>query len=395
MIGSTVEDARAAILEDAELLGVEAVSIDRAVGRVLAADVRASRDQPPFRAASMDGYAARRADLGKPLRLVGRSAAGARFGRGLVAGECVRIFTGAPVPAGADVVAPQENATSSTAGVVLEPGHDSFIREQGGDFRVGATLMASGERIDAWRLALIASSGAAEVRVARRPRVIVLTSGNELVPAGAPPGADQVFDSAGPAVLARAVGLGAEALGIRHVRDDRDAVMAALRDARCDVLICIGGASVGDADHFRPAAEALGARLTVAGVRVRPGRPTWFARLPDGSRVLGLPGNPSSALVCVELFLRPLLAALQGARSDLPIIRGRLTCPTPANGQREHWMRAQVSFADGAIHVTPDDDQDSGWTGVFARAGALVRRPIGAPVAASGDLVDILVLERM
>jgi molybdopterin molybdotransferase len=340
----------------------------------------------------MDGYAARRADLPGPLRLAGRSVAGARHDAPLAQGDCVRIFTGAPVPVGADVVVPQERAKETADGILLDAEQESFIRPAGGDFKAGAALLPAGARINPWRLALVAASGLATIAVARRPRVLVLSSGDELVTQGGVAGPDQIFDSAGPAVLARAITLGAIPVGTRHLPDDRDAVTAALAQAQVDLIVAIGGASVGDADHFRPAARALGASLIVEGVKVRPGRPTWFARMPDGRRALGLPGNPASALVCAELFLRPLLAALQGADPSLPLVQARLAAPLPANGPREHWMRAQLTFADGCICVTPDADQDSGWTGVFARADALVRRPINAPSAREGDCVDVLML---
>lgn len=395
MSALSVEEARAAMLHGIAPLSAETVALSQAMGRVLAEDVIAARDQPPFRAASMDGFAARRADLAGPLQLAGQSVAGARHGSALAGGDCVRIFTGAPVPDGADVVVPQERAQQISGGIVLDAGAESFIREQGGDFCAGAVLVQAGARIDPWRLALIAAAGHARVAVARRPRVLVLTSGDELVPPGAAPGPDQIFDSAGPAVLARAAALGAEPAGLRHVPDDRNAVTVALEQAQADLVVAIGGASVGDADHFRPAARAAGATLPVEGVKVRPGRPTWFARFPDGRRALGLPGNPASALVCAELFLRPLLAALQGAAPTLPLVQARLAAPLPSNGSREHWMRARLSFTDGCLTVAPDDDQDSGWTGVFARAGALVRRPMDAPSAQIGALVDTLILDRL
>ncbi|MBY0447923.1 MAG: hypothetical protein K2P95_04460, partial [Hyphomonadaceae bacterium] len=177
--------------------------------------------------------------------------------------------------------------------------------------------------------------------------------------------------------------------------DQLDAIATALRAASADLIIAIGGASVGESDLLRPAARSLGAALLVEGVAVRPGRPTWFARFPDGRLLLGLPGNPSSALVCAELFLRPLLLAMQGAEASLPLLPARLGADLPANGPREHWMRARLAYAAGLLEVFPDEDQDSGWTGVFARAQALVRRPAGAGPAGAGALIEALLLERL
>ena len=391
----SVEAARAAMLAAVRAPQSEQATLAAALGRVLAQPVRAARDQPPFRAASMDGYAARRVDLPGPLTLAGRSVAGAGYLAPLQPGEAVRIFTGAPVPAAADVVVPQEQAEAAGAAVRLAAGPESFIRAVGGDFRAGAALLEAGVRLDPWRIALLAASGADEIAVAPRPEVLVLTGGDELAGPGANPGPFQIFDSAGPAVAARADMLGARVRHGPRLPDRLDAAVEGLRTAAADVIVAIGGASVGESDLLRPAARSLGAELLVEGVAVRPGRPTWFARFPDGRLLLGLPGNPASALVCAELFLRPLLLAMQGADAALPLLSARLGADLPANGPREQWMRARVSFTAGLLEVFPDEEQDSGWTGVFARAHALVRRPAQAPAAAAGALTEALLLERL
>lgn len=395
MSAKSVEEARAAMLSTVGPPAAERVALGAALGRVLARTMRAGRDQPPFRAASMDGYAARRADLPGPLALVGRSVAGAGYTKALQPGETVRIFTGAPVPDCADVVVPQEQAEAAGDAVRLAAGPESFIRAAGGDFPAGAVLLEAGVRLDPWRLALLAASGTDEIAVACRPQVLVLTGGDELAAPGIAPGPFQIFDSAGPAVAARAEMLGAAARSGPRLPDQLDAIATALRAASADLIIAIGGASVGESDLLRPAARSLGAVLLVEGVAVRPGRPTWFARFPDGRLLLGLPGNPSSALVCAELFLRPLLLAMQGAEASLPLLPARLGADLPANGPREHWMRARLAYAAGLLEVFPDEDQDSGWTGVFARAQALVRRPAGAGPAGAGALIEALLLERL
>lgn len=399
MSAPSVEAARAAMLANAGLLGLEEWPCDAcALGRTLAEDVIAGRDQPPFRAAAMDGYAVRAADLPGPLQRLGRSVAGAGYAAPLRAGEAVRIFTGAPVPEGADWVVPQERASlaGDRVSFSLEAHAPSFVRPQGGDFPAGAKLLAAGERLDAWKLALACAAGRASLRLARRPRLAVLTTGDELCAAGEVPRPDQIFDSAGPAVLARALAWGAAPGAMVRLPDELQASAAAIAATEADVIVAIGGASVGEHDLLRPAAKSLGAEFRVEGVNVRPGRPTWFARLPDGRRLLGLPGNPTSALVCAELFLRPLLLALQGADPTLPLLTAKLGEAMPANGPREHWLRADLRFGgDGVVRVTPAEDQDSGWTRVFARAKALVRREAGAPAASAGTLVQVLPLERL
>lgn len=398
MSALSVDQARAAMLADAARLGVEQEPCDvRALGRTLAHDLVAPRDQPPFRAASMDGYAVRAVDLPGPLQVVGKSVAGARYGAALQAGQAVRIFTGAPVPKGSDRVIPQELAVLADGRVTLraDPGAATFVRPQGGDFPAGLVLLAEGVRLDAWALALACAAGRATLPLAVRPRVAVLTTGDELASAGCAPGPDQIFDSAGPAVLARALAFGAAQVAGAHVPDADAAIAIALQGTEADVLVAIGGASVGEHDRLRPVAKRLGAEFRVEGVNVRPGRPTWFARLPDGRRLLGLPGNPTSALVCAELFLRPLLLALQGADPTLPLVSVRLGEAVAVNGPREHWMRADLRIGeDGVLRANPAEDQDSGWTRVFARARALVRREPGAAAEPAGSIAPALLLDR-
>jgi molybdopterin molybdotransferase len=401
----TVAEARARMLADATLLGVEEVELAKSVGRVLAALVVADRDQPPFDASAMDGWAIRRADLtpGARFRIAGESAAGRAHARPVEAGQAVRIFTGAPVPPGADLVVIQENATRDGDGVTFQIDRDpppGNIRLAGGDFRAGDALLTAGTRIDAWTLALAAAAGWPSLDVARRPRVAILATGDELVPPGHVPAPDQIFESGSFALAALVRAWGGEAVRLKAQADDLAAIAAAVKDAQADLIVTVGGASVGDHDLVKPALETLGLALRVETVAVRPGKPTWFGTLgdgplKDGRRVLGLPGNPASALVCAELFLRPLLAALSGADPALPITAGVLAQPLPANGPREHWMRAARTVdAEGRVTVTPFPDQDSSLIGVFSRADCLVVRPAGAAAAGVGDVVDLLPLAR-
>jgi len=390
-----VDDARARMLAEVAALPSETIPLAEAVGRVLAEDVAAVRAQPPFRASAMDGWAVRAADAPGTLRIVGESAAGHGFAGAVAAGEAVRIFTGAALPDACDAVVIQEDAARDAERVTVPatpPGQ--HVRPAGGDFPAGAVLLKQGAVVDPWRLSLAASAGRAEVRVHRRPRVALLSTGEEIVQAPAAPGPYQIYDSGAPALAAMAGAWGAEVTRAKPLRDELDAVVEALRAADADLIVTVGGASVGDHDLVRAAGEALGLSLRVASVAVRPGKPTFFGVLADGRRMLGLPGNPASAFVCAELFLKPLLRAWQGAAPGPAVVAARSDADLPANGPREHWMRASLRFVDGELRVRPYGDQDSSLVSVFAVADALLRRLPGAPAAATGELVEVLPLAR-
>ncbi|ATC33092.1 molybdopterin molybdenumtransferase MoeA [Caulobacter vibrioides] len=395
----TVEEARERILLGASRLGVEPARLVDSLGRVLAEPVIAGRAQPPFDASAMDGWAIRRSDYvpNAPFRIVGESAAGNAYPRPVGAGEAVRIFTGAPLPADADLVIIQEEAVRNGDQIRFDAGQDPRhnIRPAGGDFQPGDTLLNAGVVIDPWRLSLIAAAGRAEVSVARRPRVAVLATGDELVPPGTTPRPDQIFESGSFSLAALIEAWGGEAVRLSAQGDDAQAIAAAVAPAKVDLIVTIGGASVGDYDLVKPALHTLGLALSVETIALRPGKPTWSGRLADGRRVLGLPGNPASALVCAELFLKPLLVALAGADPEVRLVPARLAIPLPAGGPREHWMRASLSTdPEGRTIATPFPDQDSSLVSVFARADALLRRAIGAPAAATGDLIEVLPLRR-
>jgi molybdopterin molybdotransferase len=396
-----VEEARALMLAGIAPGAPETVPMDTAaLGRVLAAPITADRDQPPFAASAMDGWAVRRADAldaETRLRIVGESAAGSGYAGDLQPGEAVRIFTGAPMPDGADLICIQEEAVREGDHVRLGPlaGAKTNLRPRGGDFRAGETLLPAGVRLDPARLALAAAAGAAEAAVAPRPRVAILATGEEIVPAGSAPGPWQIFDSNSPGLSALAARWGAQVHRLTSTGDDIEAIVQAVRTVDCDLIVTVGGASVGDHDLVKPALERLGLIQSVGSIGLRPGKPTWFGRLADGRRVLGLPGNPASAFVCAELFLRPLLAAWQGADPELPMIAARLAEPLGPTGPREHWMRAALEVsADGVLTARAFPDQESSLVSVFARADALVRRRAGTPALAMGAVVDVIRLER-
>ena len=395
----TVEAARARMLAPFAPGPAETVPLAQATGRVLAADVTARRDQPPYDASAMDGWAVRRSDLaaGEALGVQGESAAGVPFDAPLAPRSAVRVFTGAAVPAGADRVVIQEEAERNGDRVRLSPASDtSHLRPRGGDFHAGEVLLRAGARLDPWRIALAASAGRGDLQVAPRPRIALLSTGEEIVEAGAEAGDHQIFESNTPALAARAAAWGADVLKLKPARDDEATIATAVQGAAAELIVTIGGASVGDHDLVKPALRRLGLELIVESVAVRPGKPTWFGRLGDGRHVLGLPGNPASALVCAELFLRPLLFTWQGADPAFPLRAVRLAQALPPTGPREHWMRAKLSWADDAtVWAEPFPDQDSSLVAVFAAADSLIRRPAGAGALERGALVEALGLDRL
>ena len=393
-------EARQRMLAKARLMGPETVSSNQAYGRVLAEPVVASRDQPPFRASAMDGYALRAADaLDHPakLKVIGESAAGMAFTGAVLPGQAVRIFTGAPVPDHCDHVVIQENVLRDGDMALLGPltGQGSNIRAQGGDFQAGAILLEAGARLDAWRLSLAASAGASSLQVLKRPRVAVLSTGNELVEPGQTPSLDQIYNSGSPAACALLNSWGAQAIRLHSAVDDAEAIATSVRDLDVDLIVTLGGASVGDHDLVKPAMAKLGLELLVETIALRPGKPTWFGTLGDGRLVLGLPGNPASALVCAELFLRPLVNAMLGLVPGPAMEQAMLATPLPPNGPREHWMRAELENRQGSLVVAPFRDQDSSLISVFAQADALVCQPAQCGGLEAGSLVQILRLNRL
>ncbi|GAN46897.1 molybdopterin molybdotransferase MoeA [Methylobacterium radiotolerans] len=382
----------------------ETVPLARAGGRTLAADVVASRTQPPFPASAMDGYAVRSADaaaVGATLRLIGTSAAGHGFPGRIGAGEAVRIFTGAPVPEGADAILIQEDAAAEAGAVrVLEPVEPArFIRRAGLDFTAGQTLIPAGTSLDARRLALAAAAGHPRLPVRRRPRVAILATGDELVEPGATPGWDQIVASNSLALGALAAEAGADIVDLGIAGDDHDALADAFRRARAaraDLLVTLGGASVGDHDLVQAALAKEGLELGFWRVALRPGKPLMHGRLGD-MLVIGLPGNPVSSIVCGLLFVVPAIRALQGdpragADRSEPATLGR---DMPENDGRADYMRASLALEPGRLPVaTAEQRQDSSMLAVLGRSEALLLRAPHAPAARAGDPCRIIRLDR-
>lgn len=395
-----VAEALARILDGVAPTPPESIDLLECAGRVLAEPVRARLTQPPFDASAMDGYAVRRADvavLPATLEVIGEAAAGRGY-RGKVApGTAVRIFTGAPVPAGADAIVIQENVEADGARIRVIAGlpDAAHIRPRGGDFAEGAALLEAGRRLDPRALTLAAGMGHGALSVRRRPRVAILATGDELVPPGTHPGADQIVSSNPVGIAAMVSAAGGEPVLLGIARDSRVALAERIAEAAgADVLVTIGGASVGDHDLVAPALAEAGVEIGFWRIAMRPGKPLMFGRR-GHQRVLGLPGNPVSSLVTCRVFVVPLIERLLGtSASEMARLDVRLAIPLAANGPRTHYMRATLSrSADGSFLATPLVNQDSSLMAPLAAAGALIVREVGAPGARAGDLVQAIAFD--
>ena len=383
------------MLATANRLVSETVPLDQALGRVLAEDVTAIRDQPPFATSAMDGYAVRSADTPGALEIAGESAAGHGYEGLCQTGMAIRISTGAAVPDGADSIVIQEDVQRDGDKITVPAAEPiQNIRPRGGDFAAGAILLPAGRKLDGVALSLVAASGAASAQFIRAPRIAILSSGDELAAPGSPPGKFQIFDSVTFGIAGLVQSWGGIPTRLAVEKDDAGVIARAAERGlnQSDLLVVVGGASVGDHDHARPALQRLGLELLVEKIAVRPGKPTWFGKAPQGV-VLGLPGNPASALACARLFLRPLMEKMLGRDPETGLARARLTHALPANGAREHYLRAVLDVdSQGQQQVRAYDDQDSSLISVFAAANALIRQPADSPALAAGALVEVLPL---
>jgi molybdopterin molybdotransferase len=392
-----VEEAEARIRRALHPTPAEWVHVDAAHDRVLAEDLAALRDQPAADVSAMDGYAVRAAEAidGALLALEGEAAAGGAGGGVLAPGTARRIFTGGLVPAGADTILIQENAERAGEWVRVRVAAeaDRHIRRRGQDFTTGTTMLGAGRRLSARDLGLAVALGHGAVPVRRRPRIGVAGTGNELVRPGVPPRPEQVPNSNVTALLAAVRAFGGEALDLGIVRDTPDALAALAERARgLDLLVTTGGASVGDHDLVKSALGTAGLELDFWKIAMRPGKPLLFGRLGDVP-VLGLPGNPVSALVCTLLFVRAALdRLLDAAPAPLPLVDAELAAPLAANGERRDFMRARLerSDEDGRLAAHPAERQDSAMLATLAHADGLVVRPANDPAKPAGSLVKVL-----
>ncbi len=389
-----VDAAQAQLLAAISPLTPETVPLRAAAGRHVTRDYAALRTQPPFDASAMDGYAIRWDDRTGPWTIVGEAAAGRRF-EGLVgAGEATRILTGAPLPAGADTVIIQEDVECSGDRLRLTrdgpPFEGAHIRRAGLDFSEGDALLGTGDRLTPARIGLLAASGYGAVDVHRRPIVALLATGNELVPPGMTTGPDQIVSSNGVMLAALFEAAGATVIDAGIARDDPaelGSAIAALTHA--DLIVTIGGASVGDHDLVLPVLRGLGATIDFWRLALRPGKPMLAGRI-GATQVVGLPGNPVSAFVCAQLFVLPMLRRWLGDRAPLPrLAQARAAVAMPANGPRQDYLRG--SLVDGV--VTPAATQDSSMLRTLADANVLIARPPNAAAIDSGGEIRYLSID--
>lgn len=380
----TVSEALKALFDLTRPLESEQVPLIHANGRVLRDRQTASRDQPPFPASAMDGYAVAKADIGDTFTVIGEAAAGHAFDGSVGHGQAVRIFTGAPVPPGTGRIVIQEDTTRVEDVITITDGLDQgpHIRPAGNDFRIGAAIEAP-RVLRPNDIALLAAMNIPAVHVTRRPTVAVISTGDELVMPGETPGPDQIIASNTFGLHAVLCDLGAAPRLLPLARDNKASLETAFELASgADLILTIGGASVGDHDLVDQVTTGLGMERSFYKVAMRPGKPLMAGRL-NGSMVIGLPGNPVSAMVCGHIFVAPVIRAMLGlppaapAEQELPLAND-----VPANGPRQHYMRGLVQ--DGKITVF--DRQDSSLLSVLGAANALVVRPAKAPAACTGDI---------
>ncbi len=401
----SVAEALKRILADVTVMDCEQVELTKACGRVLAEDVTATLTQPPFDASAMDGYAVCAEDVASlpvTLDVIGEAAAGEGFQGALVPGQAVRIFTGAPLPKGASAIVIQENTTRAREQVTVVEGspNPAHIRRRGLDFSQGHVLLKAGDKLNARTLTLAAAMGHGTLPLRRQPRVAILATGNELVLPGHAVGPDQIVCSNPFGLLELVTAAGGVGTFLGIARDTEPDLRAAIQKARdFDILVTIGGASVGDHDLVAPALKAEGMVLDFWRIKMRPGKPLLFGRLTRASqtqRVLGLPGNPTSSLICGRIYLVALITALLGQDANT-ITRGehaQLAQPLPANGPRAHYMRGVIRDATTAPPtVAALDAQDSSMLTPLAGADCLIVRDAHAPKADVNAHVVMLKLD--
>jgi molybdopterin molybdotransferase len=389
----TLEEAQQRILASVRPLEAEDVPTSEAAGRVAAEDARAVVDLPPFPSSAMDGFAVRAVDLPGRLAIVGEAAAGHPSNRVLRAGEAVAISTGGVVPEGADAVIPIEYVVqlANTVEIPESIASGANVRPRGGDVAAGDVVVSAGRRIAAAQLGALAAAGVAGLRCGRRPRVEIVVTGSELAPLGASLGPGQVYEANGVMVAAALASVGADIQEPRAVADDETAHREALeRGLAADVLVTSGGVSVGTHDLVRVIERELGVEEVFWRVAVKPGKPLSFGLRRD-TLVFGLPGNPVSALVGCELFVKPALRALQGHAEPLPRFEpGRLATPLTRNDARDELVRARSRLDPQGVTLAPVSGQESHMIARAAAADALVHVPRGNGELAAGQIVSWL-----
>ena len=389
----SIDEARRRVLEAVRPLGDEDVPLELALGRVLAEEVTSAIDVPPFDSSGMDGYALI-AGPEAELEVIGEARAGHPASEAVRAGAAVRISTGAALPDGADAVVPVERTRANGDSVrvpAAAPGAN--IRRAGEDIRAGDIVLRAGTVLGPAELGVGASVGRASLRCALRPRVAVLVTGDELTAPGEPLGAGGIYSSNGFALTAQVDQAGAALVGRGTVPDTPDGTREAIREAleEADVVIVSGGVSVGPHDHVKDALRDLGVEERFWGVRLRPGKPTWFGTRGD-TLAFGLPGNPVSAMVTFQLFARPALAALQGAAADAPRVTAVLAHPLARNRQREEAVRVRLRHTEQGLVAETTGEQGSHMLTSMLGADGLALIGAGEGELAAGERVDVELL---
>ncbi len=395
----SVAEARARITAAFRPLGSEQVGLLNALGRVLAADVAARVTQPPTAVSAMDGYAVRADDVARVparLRVVGQAPAGGSYDGQVAAGQAVRIFTGGPLPAGADTIVIQEDTASEGDHVVVREGaaRGTYVRPAGLDFKVGDVLLQKGRLLTARDIGIAAAMNAPWLPVTRRPRIAILATGDEVVMPGDPVGPHQIISSNGLSLAAFVTACGAEPIHLGIAPDDRGALQAMAEGAAgADLLVTSGGASVGDHDLVQAALGETGMHVDFWKIAMRPGKPLMFGTI-GATRVLGVPGNPVSSLVCATMFLRPAIDTMLGRVTEPePQPTALLGRDLPENDSREDYLRSRLSHdAQGRLVATPFDKQDSSMLSFLSKADCLVVRAPRAPATKAGTTVPIVPL---
>lgn len=393
-----VSDAIAALIDNASDLGTQTVPLEQAYGARLAAPLIANVSRPPTAVSAMDGYAVRLADVGQAgarLNVVANAPAGHPTSTPIKTGQAARIFTGAPMPDGADHIIMQENTTRESDEFVICNTADTtprHVRAAGIDFSAGETVIASGTRIGAAELATAAAANHAELTIQRRPRIGILANGDELRPPGSELKYGEIINSNPIGLSALIREWGGEPVDLGTAPDDLATIGKHISDAKdIDIFVPVGGASVGDHDYMRRAFAEAGFTPVFEKIAVKPGKPTWFSAS-GNRRVLGLPGNPASAFVCAHLFLRALILR----DPQLSFQTARLAAPLENNGRRETFLRANAHInAEGQVMVLAANSQDSSLLSPFLTANALIRRLPEAPAAEASTPVEILAIKAL
>lgn len=388
----SVAEALARVFDLVQPLGQETVALAQASGRYMAAPATATRDQPPFAASAMDGYATSGpAGPGSRFTVIGEASAGHGWDGKLTTGQAIRIFTGAPVPSGADRVVIQEDVTREGDQIIISDNPDTarHIRAQGQDFRAGDSL--SPRLLRPTDVALLAAMNVAEVSVIRRPIVALIATGDELVMPGEAPRPDQIIASNSFALKAMVEAAGGIGRLLPIARDTEVSLRTVFElAAEADLIVTIGGASVGDHDLVGKVAASMGMERAFYKIAMRPGKPLMAGRI-NGTPMLGLPGNPVSSIVCGHVFMLPMLRVLQGLGAHAPQMqRAILAAPLPANGPRAHYMRATLEPGENGLKIRAFEAQDSALLSVLSLADALLLRPVDDGPRRAGDVVEYL-----